>query len=182
MKIQKNKNHPKKLLIAALIGVVILVGGYFGYTSLVPKDNTPSNEAGQPAESDKLQAKQLADNPEIKSTRVNTDQQPAPKVDSTTSKTIFPMVASANLTQDSLFIRGGLNGAVVTEGECFALLSGPNGQSLKKSTELLQNAATTDCKTITVNRNELNTGEWTITLNYHSGTAEGSSDGIKIDI
>ena len=183
MKIQKSKFSSKKLIIISLVGLLLIAGSASAYFFLPNKDQDISAPViGQPAKSDKIQAEQLADDPDTKSTRVNTDPQQPLDVDDTSGKSIIPMVASASSTQDSVFVRGGLNNVVVTEGECYAIFEGPNGKTLKKQTELLQNASTTDCKTIIINRSEFSSGKWTISLQYASSDAQGSSNVIEIEI
>ena len=75
-----------------------------------------------------------------------------------------------------------INNSVEYNGTCYAQLIGPNSESVRKDTALLQNAATTDCKTIQINTSELVNGTWKITLNYSSTDTEGASSEISIKI
>lgn len=181
MKIQKSKTPPKKILFTAL-AVILVCGGLLAYYFLVVRADNQSKSPGYPAESDKRQAEELAKNPDNKSTPVNTDSQEPLTPDNANTKITIPMVASVSTSQGSLYIRGGLNNAVVSTGDCFAMLEGPGGQSIRKDSVLLQNASTTDCKTIIVNTSELSPGRWSIKLQYSSDDAEGASDEVEVNI
>lgn len=181
MKIQKRKLSSKTLIATGSMVAVILLatGGLFAYNLSNNKNESPTSS--KPAESDKKQAQDLAKNPENKEHQVNTDVAPTVKIEPG-KKAAVSMVASANILEDKLYIRGGLNGAVVTDGQCFATIESSSGAFLRKDTPLLQNASTTDCKTIIINLNELSKGKWTAVLNFSSNTMEGTSNEASFEI
>jgi hypothetical protein len=139
------------------------------------KTSEPSKISTQ-FDSDKQQANDLKANPADKTEAVNTDTPATPSTNESTGKAIAEMVASADISNGIIYIRGGINNLSVSDGSCYAQLTGPNSESIKKTTTLLQNPSSTDCKTISINSNELSKGQWRFTLNYSSNNAEGKTD------
>ena len=186
MKIKNKKNNKKRVIISS-IAVVILVAASasaYYFINKNSKDDSQKNSAttAQKSESDEQQAKELEENPEYKETKTNTDT-PAPiTTDESTGKKTVQMVASANISSGILYIRGGINNSVEYSGTCYAQLTGPNGESVRKDTTLLQSAATTDCKTIQVNTSELTKGSWKLVLKYSSDDTEGASSEVSFEI
>lgn len=115
--------------------------------------------------------------PNIKNTDTNSDTPPPVEEPADNSdKAEVMMSVSHDISSDSLNIRGGIDNAVVYEGDCVATLTGPDGIIIKKSTTLLQNPRNTDCQTISIPLEELSRGEWKIKLNYESSNYQGESD------
>lgn len=186
MKIKNKKNTKKIVVISTLIIALAVIGAVCFY--IINNTNSDqslqknSSEIAKKSESDKKQEEEINDNPEYKDTKTNTDI-PAPIItDESTGKKTLQMVASADISDGILYIRGGINNSVEYDGTCFAQLAGPNGESIRKDTTLLQNAATTDCKTIQVNTSELAKGSWKLVLNYSSNDAEGASSEASFEI
>jgi hypothetical protein len=175
MKIQKNTKSQKKvkLYVFGLIAVILFATGLVAYLYF---NNTVNNSGTTlPSDSDRQQAENLENNPDIKSATPNTDS-PQPVQTVKNGKSTVQMSASANTTGNTLYVRGGIDNAVVNEGTCYAELTGPNGQSIRKDTTLLQNPSTTDCKTISVDLSELSSGAWTAALHFTATTLEGTSN------
>lgn len=181
MKIQKSKSPSRKLVASIALVVLLLASGVAAYFIMNGRQGEASTTVGSPAESDNEQAKRLADNPSNKEEQVNTDVAPIVPTEGGEKATVN-MVVSANVSGDKVYIRGGLNGAVVNDGQCYATLKSSKGTSVRKDTVLLQNASTTDCKTIIVDSSELSSGKWTAALNYSSDTMKGSSDEASFEI
>lgn len=186
MKIQKRKKTKIIIPIAVLASVLIIAGAVLLYFYL-NRGNSEATQTNQDNtskpihESDKKQSQDLRDNPDNKQQAPNTDQPSTPIVDDKTGKQSVQMTASSDQSNNTVFIRGGAN-YPVAGGSCYALLSGPSGQSIRKDTTVLQNPASTDCKTISVPVSELSTGEWTFTLNYTSDSYEGISNEVSFTI
>lgn len=142
-------------------------------TGNIPK--TPNSPSETVHSSDSAQLKSLQDNPDKKQINSNADKPPAPINTDASSKQQVKMTASVNSTAGMVYIRGGIN-YPVAGGSCYALLSGPSGQSVRKDTTTLQNPASTDCKTISIPANELGVGKWIFTLHYTSDNYEGISN------
>jgi len=177
MKIEKRKKT-KGLTISIIILVLLVSVGAMGLIVYLIHKN--SSELLEPAttktshSSDKEQAQALKENPDKKQTSLNSDKPPTPTSDPGTNKQQVQMVASYSISSNTLYIRGGIN-YPVSDGNCYAILTGPSGQSIRKDTVLLQNPASTDCKTISVSLTDLTSGKWTFTLNYTSDNYEGVS-------
>lgn len=185
MKIKNQKN--KKIIIITILISLIVVGAIFGVIYFMKKtpdseSNVDNTENGQIVKTNKSQTKKIEDSSINDKNKTNTDT-PAPIIeDSDTGKKVVQMVSSADISGHILYIRGGINNSVEYAGICYAELSGPNGENLKKDTTLLQNAATTDCKTIQVDTTGLSKGSWKVVLKYSSNEIEGASGEITIEI
>lgn len=182
MKIQKNKKTKKSLLILILSISFLILAGVGVYAYVQHHSSTPDDTPQAIHESDKEQSKNLQDNPEDKQETQNTDKPAAPApVEEGSTKQRVAMESSFDKSSDTLFIRGGIN-YPVSGGRCFATLTGPTGKVITKDTTLLQNPASTDCKTISIPLSELTTGKWSYTLQYQSNTYEGASDSATFSI
>lgn len=173
MKIKQQKSHKKAIISVVIALLIVVLAGATTYAIL--------NKNKQPDANSDSSHKSTTDNTEPATkdvtsdkTSTNTDTPPAPTTDKTTGKSVVTMVASANTSGSTVYIRGGVN-AVVSGGSCYAQLSGPNGESVQKTTTLVPSASTTDCKTISIDSNTLSKGTWSFKLVYTSDTTEGSS-------
>lgn len=181
------KKRPKinKPLVALLAVIVLAAAGYFTY-AFIHNNEAKSSAMNTPAptkavSSDAQQSENLSKNPAIKTEAPNADKPAAPTTTSASSKKQVQMTASTDMSSGTVFIRGGVN-YPVTGGSCYAQLTGPSGQSIRKDTTVLQNPATTDCKTISIPTSELAHGKWTFTLHYTSNDYEGVSSEISFSI
>lgn len=186
MKIKTSKNNKKIIIIstaiivllAISIGIFIVLQNNNNKTEDVAQDSTTIAE---PAESDKEQLENLAENPENKNKAPNTDE-PAPIThDEETGKQRVYMISSHNIENGIVYIRGGTN-SPVAGGTCSAVLVGPNSQIIEKPTEILPSSSTVDCKTVEVRQSDLVKGEWTYKLKYTSTNIEGESDEATFEI
>lgn len=180
MRIKKQRTTFKKnALIAAASAVVVLGVGalYLCLHPQAPEQSTVNskNTLNAASESDIEQAKNLYNNPEVKQQNPNADKPAQPLNSDDSNKQQVQIVTSFNISNNTIYIRGGIN-YPVSGGTCYAELTGPSNQSIHKETSVLQNPASTDCKTISIPASELSPGEWTYTLNYTSTDYEGTSD------
>ena len=186
MKIKSKKNNRKIVIISSIAVVAITIASASAYYFINKNNEEDSRKnnatTAQKSESDEQQAKELEENPDYKNTKTNTDT-PAPIItDESTGKKTVQMVASADISGGVLYIRGGINNSVEYDGACYAQMTGPNGESVRKDTTLLQSAATTDCKTIQVNTSELVKGSWKLVLKYSSSDVEGASSEVSFEV
>ncbi|NCU34012.1 hypothetical protein EOM27_01650 [Candidatus Saccharibacteria bacterium] len=186
MKIRKSKNNKKIITIVSVIILLLVACGatywFLNRNNNNENDNTAQTTEPEKSESDKEQEKKLEESPELKESQNNTDV-PAPTTeDEETGKQAVQMVTSVDISDNVIYIRGGINNPTEFSGNCYAQLSGPNGESVKKDTTLLTNAATIDCKTISINTNELSRGSWKYTLNYASDNTEGKTNENTFEI
>lgn len=181
MRIQKQTKRKNRILII-LLPILVVIGaifGYFYFTTTNP-DNK-STASPDTFKSDRDQSKSLQDNPDNKDKAPNTDHPTTPSTVTDSSKKQVQVVASTNRSGDTIFIRGGIN-YPVSGGSCYVELSGPSGQSIRKDSTVLQNPASTDCKTISIPITELTSGNWTFILHYTSDDYEGVSSEISFAI
>lgn len=177
MQIYKQKSKQKYIYLAVATALLIIAGvAYFLYAQDDSKSNTK-------AQSDVDQATKLAEKPANKSISPNSDQPSEPTSSEASDKKTVQMVASANISNGTVYIRGGLNyPEPEAGGSCYAELTNSDGDVTRKDTQILQNPASADCKTISVPASELSPGSWKIVLNYTSANYEGSSNEVEISI
>lgn len=182
MKIKRRPKINKPIIAVVSILIVSLLGfvAYaFIYQPLV--DEQTKNSKSDEVSTDKQQSEELQKNPENKEKAPNTDHPADPIATEGSDKKKVQMIASVDRSGGAIYIRGGVN-YPVSGGGCYALLSGPSGQSIRKDSAVLSNPASTDCKTISIPTNELAPGKWTFTLNYASNEYEGVSDEVSFSI
>lgn len=183
MQIKRPSKIKKPLIILTLlilVGIVAFLVYWFAYR---PQSDNKSNVTSTTKEvsTDKQQSENIQNNPDTKTEAPNSDKPADPTTSSTSSKKQVQMTASTDASNGMVYIRGGMN-YPVTGGACYAQLSGPSGQSIRKDTTLLQNPASTDCKTISISRSELASGKWTFTLRYTSDDYEGVSNEVSFSV
>lgn len=181
MKIKK-RSKINKPLVATIFVVAVSLVAFAIYLIYKPQSGTASKATNtNEISTDKQQSESLHSNPENKEKAPNTDHPSDPVSSTESGKRQVQMVASVDRSGDTVFIRGGIN-YPVSEGSCYALLSGPSGQSIRRDSTLLPNPASTDCKTISIPVNELVSGKWTLKLHYTSIDYEGTSSEVPFSI
>lgn len=179
MKIKQKQS--KKLLWLIIMSLVVIVIGVAIYASTqewgrnvfswpvgtTKKRDTPSSP--QPS------SQQEATESTQKTTPQNTDRPVVSNTGNLTGKRAVTVVVSVEIDGTVVYIRGGFS-TLETGGNCFAELAGPGGSVIRKTTTLLPNISTTDCKTIVIPTTELTSGKWNATLHYSADDAEGRSN------
>lgn len=171
-----NKKSNKKALTLLVATLCMAIGVYVLFLTLNPEENPQPNvkhESGQNANLDR--AKNPPTQPEDKVVAPNTDIPQPPTNNPSTNKQTVTMTSSVAVADSVVYIRGGIDNAVVYDGVCSLTMTGPSGQVVTRETVLLQNASTTDCKTMQFNRSSLSPGKWSYTLKYSSESAEGAT-------
>lgn len=181
MRITKQKTTTTKKIILFLLLACLITLGALAYFQLQNKQPSENNKDSTITNDSSKVGDHPPKNPTDKETAPNTDH-PTPISVDDSGKKMVQIVASTDSTEDAIYIRGGINNASVHEGDCFAQLTGPQGESIRKNTSLLQNATTTDCKTIVINKTELSQGEWRATLNYLSSDTKGVSNEVSFTV
>lgn len=174
------RKHTKKINKPVLIITAVLLIGLVAFLVyalvLKPHNNkTTDTTKSDTNSSNQQQQENPVGNPEDKTKAPNTDTPSEPTTAPESDTKQVQMVASVDQSNGTVFIRGGVN-YPVTGGSCYAQLTGPSGQSVRKDSVVLSNPSSADCKTIIIPESELASGEWTFTLNYTSDEYEGVSD------
>lgn len=179
MKIKRNKIIKKPLIALSLI-IFLGVIGYFTYSNFKKSDNSDANTStlAKQESSDKIQAEKLSSDPATKTQAPNADKPATPNNSSgDQGKRLLQMTASTDGSSGYIYIRGGIN-YPVSGGSCYALLTGPSNQSIRKDTSVLASPASADCKTISIPVDELTQGKWSFKLFYVSDNYQGVSNEI----
>ena len=171
----KQKAPKKKIWIIIVSAVVLLAGLGLTYYVFAQGGNSTPPSSGQTKSTDTSSGDiPNTTNDPNKVTPPNSDKPAQTQVDESSGKRVIPVVTSVTVDGSVVYIRGGVN-TPETEGSCYALLTGPNSQSIQKDTTLLPSASTADCKTISIPTSELTAGKWSYTLNFTSSSAKGQS-------
>lgn len=179
---KRTKRINKPILIVTvvfLIGVIVFL--LYTFASRSQNDSPIDTTRSENSSSDTQQSKNLVDDIDDKTKKPNADVPAAPTATPESNKKQVQMVASVDRSNGTVFIRGGVN-YPVTGGNCFAELSGPSGQSMRKDSVVLSNPNSTDCKTISIPESDLAHGKWTFTLNYTSDEYEGASNEVSFTL
>lgn len=176
------KKQKKSILVIIAVVILTLVVGYLSYAYY--SKNWPfanSSTSQKEPSSDEIQAKSLRDDPSNKLKNTNSDKPAEPTLNEKSDKKQVAMTASTDSSNGFIFLRGRI-GYPVVDGACYAVLSGPSNQSIRKDTAILQNPASTDCKTISIPAGELTPGKWTFILRYVSDGYEGASNEVSFSV
>lgn len=179
----KRQSKIKKPFIILLAVILAGIVGFLTYWFVYKPQNNNLADGSSVKEitTDKQQSENIQNNPDTKTEAPNSDKPADPTASGTSSKKQVQMTASTDTSNGVVFIRGGVN-YPVSGGSCYAQLSGPTGQSLRKNTTILQNPASTDCKTISIPTGELAPGKWTFTLRYTSDDYEGVTNEVSFSV
>lgn len=181
---KNKKTNTKKNISIITLALIVILAGFTIYhykknnPTTLSHDTTPTNNPVKNNIEPKSKTENKSNNHQgapSKDKRINTDPQASTSVNKTNGKTIVTVVTSASVSEDIVYIRGGINN-VVSDGECYAQLKSPSGSFIEKRTTLLPGVSTADCKTIRIPVSELLSGTWTYTLKYSSSTTEGVSN------
>jgi len=185
MKINRPTNKKTKLFIIIIISTLIVGVGLYTVYALAGQGSENEEKKYQSTE-DQVKNIEPDAEPETKTEETikdtNSDQPTPVTVNPDSNTRSLRMSVSADVSNSTLSIRGGIDNSVEFSGTCYAILSGPNGESVRKDTSLLQNASTTDCMTIQIPIRELAVGKWKITLNYSSADSAGVSNAFTVQI
>jgi len=183
MKIKKTTKKVNKPIL--IIAIILLVGlaVFLVYTlvfGLHKNTTNPPQSQSNPSNNQPSETPQTTTTD--KQTPPNTDAPATPTTVNGSTKKQVTMVASEDQSNGYVYIRGGIN-YPVTGGSCYAQLTGPSGQSIKKDSDaVLPSPASADCKTISIPTSDLAPGAWTFTLNYTSDGYEGVSSEVSFTI
>jgi cytoskeletal protein RodZ len=177
------KKRNRKALILSLVVLAVIIAFVGAYAVFRPS-TTPSSSNNSPNESLSQDTAKTDTSTETsgKPTDSNTDTPTPPKPNTSTGKSTVEMIASVDVVNGVVSIRGGINNLSTTSGSCYAMLTSPDGNTIRKDTQLLQNASTTDCKTISINTNTLAKGQWKAVLEYTSDENEGKSNEVTFAV
>lgn len=182
MKINKRKRKKSKSIVIAIVatiasGTLLLICLLLIYR---PPTNTPNSKST--SDSTPQQRQESTDNNlDSKHEAPNSDSAPDPVPSNSSNKKQVQVTATVDVSDDVVFIRGGVN-YPVSDGSCYAELQGPSSQLVRKDTALLPNPATSDCRTIQIPVSELAKGGWVFVLYYASDNYEGASSAIRFTL
>lgn len=189
---QKSKSKNKKIIIIALITIVVVVIAVVGFLSWrrahnsVKTNNDPNGDSlgyvnyGPPTEQEKQEAET---NKDAVVDRQKLEQQAANDPTSGgTKKQVIPQISSANQTGQDVLITAYVGGVFEGGGTC-TLVAQNGSQKITRTSEGFADATTTSCTPFRMTRNEFPAaGNWTVTIQYSSKTAEGISSGRQLVI
>ncbi len=192
-KTNKKKANSRYWVVAGIILVLVVILGYFAY-AYVSKDawpfkatttNTASEnrdindvDYGPPSQEDvdKSQTgKQNATNEDPK----NENNSP---VNSSTKKSVAVGVPFADVVDNNVEIRAFTPGIIEGGGKCTAQLQ-KGSKIVTATSEAFIDSSSSQCNPIYINLSSFpEKGEWSLTVQYSSNSAEGTSEKIGVTI
>ena len=181
--IKKHTSNHKKIGLA-VASILVLALMTTGVALLLNNQTTQQNtvETSKGQETTTQQPGDTNANPGTKEESTNTDKPESPTVNEDNTKSVVQMTVSVDISNNTVYIRGGINNATLSSGNCYAQLSKSSGEVKRIDTTLLQNPSTTDCKTISLKSSDLTPGTWSVKLYYSSDTTEGVSNETSVEI
>ena len=199
MKIQNKKNKKNKLLSTAfflivIVVVVIIATIAFLYNNNKSDDNkiktkkqeitrndTTRNEGGVSVKrnaDDIKRSEKISKNPDLKLQQSGSDK---PKVDDKTTTAIV-VLTSVGVVDDNVDASGFVSNIFQNEGVCRYIFTNGSKVITKESKPIL-NVSSTTCTTVNFPKNELDSGTWTVSLEYRKDNIYGKSNNdMEIDI
>jgi hypothetical protein len=177
MKIQKRNN--KSVVLAATIGVLVLLGGYTAFAAYShnwPFKNPPTSQE-QPNDTAN------SDSDYNPPTNTNNPDKTPPQYDTPSDtnepekSTISGVINYKSVSDGTLSIRTTIDQKLDT-GTCVLKLTrnSPN-KSVTKSADIIANPSSSTCKGFDVPTSELSTGSWKIVITVTSGEKKGEITG-----
>ncbi len=173
-----------KKQIALGLAALLIFAGVATFISLRNNDAsristapTATNEPGTeklnlnpPTEDEKKQAE---DNKEALVKQM--DQEKQAPASSGEKKTVTPIIVDAGQYNETIEVRAFIPEIYEADGTCTATITNDT-HTITKTTTAVQDATTTRCPTITIDRGEFATaGNWKAVVSYSSTTAQGNS-------
>lgn len=189
---QRRPNLTKRLFLVACMALII-VGGLvildvankidlpgFPDKKLSQSSNSNNNiNYGPPTEQEKKETENFKNNKDP------SDKSTAPPAQTSTGKVaVTPIISSwgQNPQTGAVEVSGFVPGIFEDGGQCTAKLSN-NSKVVEQSLQAVKSAQNVSCSLITIPKDKLGTGKWSINLTYSSTQAEGSSNqSIDIEI
>ena len=186
---KKNKRPTKKIIIIVILIILALAAATVGLKvakigpfsdQKIGKDginySPPTKEEKEATEEHK---RNLAEKDE------NQDEQPEESSDG--KKQVKPFITVAQQFQDEQYgdrveVHAYISEIIESGGKCTATFT-KDGQKVTSEVEGLPNVSTTNCDTIMVARDKfLSGGIWSLVISYQSGTAQGTSDAMEVEV
>ena len=163
----------KKILILMTVAVLAATGGVVWFVNQGDESTTSQSEDiinyGPATEQEKQETEQHKQELENKLGPGNSST-PSSQPSSQASV----VMTYANLTNQSVESGGFVSNALEEGGTCTLTLTKGSAKVTGTSQGFID-VNKTACPTISINRNQLNSGEWTVVLSYSSSSASGSS-------
>lgn len=110
-------------------------------------------------------------------------QEATPPPSPSSKKSVKPAIVSASIIDGQVDVRGFVPGVFEEGGTCTARFTKPGSTPISKTTTGFEDFNKTTCQPFTFPVAQLSgNGDWSITLSYSSGTAEGTSDASTITV
>lgn len=182
---RKTSMTKKKILLVLLVIVLFATGIYFAFIRKDSSVNTSKSTGSSKAQDD------INYDPPTDSDKEGNDQnkqaveaQNKIEQQATSSgiKTVKPTITYASQYDTSIEVGSYVSGVFESSGTCKATFM-RNGATFTKSVQAVQGSNSMSCPVITAASSEFNPkGTWTVSVNYSSGSAQGSSDSRQLEV
>lgn len=183
----KNKNK-----IILLVLFFFLTGGA-AWIAIASKSTPEKTKVSSPSSANtnpvqKIDTKPATENDQVrvddnKQRIVDSQDKIAPTSPAAGKKTVKPTITYAGQYSQVVEVGGYVSGVYEDGGSCTATFDRAGSNSFSRTTLGVKNVTSVDCPVISVPVSDFGTkGEWSVTLNYDSATAQGLSERKKIEV
>lgn len=192
-KTNKKKKTSKYWVITSIILALVVILGYFAYaymsknawpfkatTTSTASENRDINEVdyGPPSQEDIDQSQTGKQN----TTNDDSSTENNPPTNSSTKKSVAVGVPFADVVDNNVEIRAFTPGIIEGGGKCTAQLQ-KGSKIVTATSEAFIDSSSSQCNPIYINLSSFpEKGEWSLTVQYSSNSAEGTSEKIGVTI
>ncbi|MGY1858397.1 hypothetical protein [Modestobacter sp. SYSU DS0290] len=115
-------------------------------------------------------------------TEVVTDPPATPTDPAAGEADVFVTASYWDAAERTVTVRSEVPGVVEEGGTCTLTLTRDDGTSATATREGVANVSTTSCGALSIAGDQLAPGAWTAVVGYRSGTTQGSSEPVQVDV
>lgn len=173
----------KKILLTAVAVLVVLgvIGLYvhMHHSTPVASGNVSTKRYSGPTPQDKADS-EAHKNAIVQ--QLNQQRQQQQSTNTPTKTSVTPIITNASQNGSEINVSGYVSGVFENGGTCTVTLT-QAGSQITKTSAGFENASTTQCTPVTIERSEFSTaGQWQTTLTYESANAAGISQAQTLTI
>lgn len=167
----------KKIKISILLILALIVLGLL-FVYVKPHKNTPTSSGSEDSPTginyspSTPEEKQASD--DSKTRNLQRDSQPTTPAGA--KRSVTAVLASVYINQNGQIEAHGFTGGIIEDGGTCIFTFSSGNKTVTKKTVGFKDASTSQCTPLHIASSELGSGSWSVTLNYSSSAAQGTSN------
>lgn len=177
MQIKNKHTRPRRRIVIIIVVSAATVAGVLGWYVFSHSQDKTDQTTEQTSEQSRTQStpRNTTDKDDAQvNDAVQADQPQQPGASETSRQKVNVVITSAQASNGTVNASGFVSNIVEAGGICTYVFTKADSV-VRKSSDTLQNASSTTCKSVSFSSAELESGDWTVSLEYRSSTSEGSS-------